>query len=646
MMPAEKLPDVDVSFAARDYVRAGWVLVPFDRSTKGPQHKGWNLRERCVATEEAATKTRGNVGLAHAYSRTAVIDFDDLARARDWLAAKGITLAALWDAADAVRISSGRENRGKLLYKLPDGLAPLASRKIIGDGKAVLFELRCATSNGLTVQDVLPPSIHPVTGRPYVWEYADPMFGDWRSPPVLPPELVQLWQTLAPESTEPVEQKEPLGLGRRELKILLNRLDPDTDYDEWLGVGMALHHECRGGEIGLELWDTWSSKGTKYKGVEDLQRRWDGFKQGTGRLLTARWLMGLADVATVDEFDDLTDDLFSADERPRFQVQQADALASAYQADYFIKGVLPRDGLAVLYGESGAGKSFIVLDMLGAIVRGVPWRGQRVRQARVVYVCAEGQRGFAKRWQAYKSHNALPLVDGFMVITDVPNLLQQDDKVIAERLAEAGGVDLIVFDTFAQVTPGANENASEDVGKALRHCRRLHDATGATVVLVHHAGKDLTRGARGWSGLKAAADVELEVTRDGRYRSVRLSKSKDGEDGTEMPFTLHTVAIGVDSDGDPVTSCVVEHAELVVRTAAKREPKGANQRLLLEVIREMLDLGDGSVPVAAARRTARARMAAPEGGKDNRNRDLDRAFAALQSEAFIAIYDDLITLRD
>ena len=101
------------------------------------------------------------------------------------------------------------------------------------------------------------------------------------------------------------------------------------------------------------------------------------------------------------------------------------------------------------------------------------------------------------------------------------------DKTAAADLAKGikamGGADLVIIDTFAHTLIG-NENSGEDVGLAIKHCKGIHTATGAMVLLIHHSGKDASKGARGWSGLRAAADVELCVTRDGEYRELSVSK--------------------------------------------------------------------------------------------------------------------------
>ena len=118
------------------------------------------------------------------------LDIDSWDRAAFELMLRGINLQALYDAPDAVVIDSGRQGHGKLLYAMPLGLA-LPSKKVSIDGTTV-YELRCSTAGGLTVQDVLPPSIHPQTNQPYRWAGR----GHWSRLPVLPQPLLDLWQSL------------------------------------------------------------------------------------------------------------------------------------------------------------------------------------------------------------------------------------------------------------------------------------------------------------------------------------------------------------------------------------------------------------------------------------------------------------------
>lgn len=290
-----------------DYVRHGFVLVPIPNGQKGPTAKGWNTRERCVTSVEQAAHLRGNVGLAHAYSGTCAIDFDDLEECLPWFTARGIDAQALLDAPEAVRISSGRPNRAKLLYRLPQ---PLRSLKIGGgdDESRTILEFRCATSKGTTVQDVLPPSIHPDTGKPYLWTYGDELVADWRHVPTIPPALLALWQLLVVRNVDtsadvPTVHHTP---NAERTRALLADHDPDGPYDDWLKVGMALHHGYDGDIEGLDLWHEWSAKGGKFESREDLESHWDSFRSaGDGPMVTMASLRK-DKAAADDDYDDLT----------------------------------------------------------------------------------------------------------------------------------------------------------------------------------------------------------------------------------------------------------------------------------------------------------------------------------------------------
>lgn len=436
----------------------------------------------------------------------------------------------------------------------------------------------------------------------------------------------------------------PVGLTEEQIQEALDVLPTDLDYDSWVQVGMALHHETNG--EGFEVWDQWSQRSAKYTSREYGWDRWRSFGKGAGPAVTARTLVKIANehgahidlraaVSTAMDFDDAVEAAQTPSTTPgRFQVEPADTFANREPPQWIIKGVMPRAELMVLYGESGSGKSFIALDMAMAIVRGMPWRGHRVRQGRVVYVAAEGAGGFRNRLKAYAVENQVDLGQvPFGVVHAAPNLLMikkgKQDSDTVELARAIGKADVVIIDTFAQTTPGANENAAEDMGQALAHCKVIHRATGALVLLVHHAGKDPTKGARGWSGIKAAADAELEVVRDGDFRALRISKQKDGEDGQAWGFKLRQVAIGIDEDDDIVSSCVVEEAE--VRAGNKRARKlGDVERVVVEVISEMAEAQTAGIEVKAVLEESAKRLPRAEDGKrDTRQQRARRALSAL-----------------
>jgi hypothetical protein len=103
-----------------------------------------------------------------------------------------------------------------------------------------------------------------------------------------------------------------------------------------------------------------------------------------------------------------------------------------------------------------------------------------------------------------------------------------------------------------------DENDSKSMGEVIGAAKAIQAAAGGVVLLVHHTGKDSTKGMRGHSSLLAALDAAIEVTRTDDRREWKIAKSKDGEDGEAHPFRLDVVEIGEDEDdGEPVTSCIV-----------------------------------------------------------------------------------------
>lgn len=434
---------------------------------------------------------------------------------------------------------------------------------------------------------------------------------------------------------------EPLGLTEDQLRAALAVLPKDLSYDAWLKVGMALHHETRGERF--DLWDDTFAESSKYTTSEYGQAKWESFGRGTQRPTTVHYLLNLAAEhgAAIDttslalaDFDVIETPAEDPAPPLRFEVIPDDDFMGGPPPSWIVKGLVPEAELLVLFGESTAGKSFVALDLFGAVARGVPWRGLKVKQRRVVYIAAEGAGGMRKRLQAYKQHHGAS--PGMGIIKAAPNLLQRDDALdVVKAIHAYGGADVVIVDTFAQATPGANENAAEDMGKALAHCRGISKALGgALVVLVHHAGKDTSKGARGWSGLKAAADAELMVERTPGGRVLRASKQKDGEDGGAWGFELVVLPIGMDDDGDVITSCVVGEAPVPVVQAVGGPPRklGAVERVVAAVLAEFAVAQNAGIEAQAVIDQAAEQLDPPEGGKrDQRKSYARRALKSLCS---------------
>jgi hypothetical protein len=360
---------------------------------------------------------------------------------------------------------------------------------------------------------------------------------------------------------------------------------------------------------------------------------------------------GASRVATGDDFE-VVGDGATAEAAPaarsRFAALTAVEFMDRPPVRWTVKRVLPEQGLAMVFGPSTAGKSFFTLDLVMAVARGVTWRDRKVKQGPVVYVVAEGAGGFPDRLRAYAEHHGVDLADvPLRLIPAAPNLLEKGDvKELVAELQRAGEQRVIVIDTLAQVTPGADENSGQDMGRAVAHCNAIAKATGALVLLVGHPGKDESRGVRGWSGLFAAFDAVLQIEMSDEHRVATVAKMKDGQgQGDEFGFKLTSVLLGQDEDAEDITSCVLAHdGRALPKEQRKKAPKGNIERLVLRTAGVMRDFPAG-VTTHQLIEAAVNELPAPEGKRDRRREVVLRAIEALVADNHLSVTGGFVSVE-
>ncbi len=341
----------------------------------------------------------------------------------------------------------------------------------------------------------------------------------------------------------------------------------------------------------------------------------------------------------------------------RYLLLTPEELVSMPVSGYRIKHILPTEGVAVIYGAPKSGKTFLVLDAAGAITEGREWFGYRTRQSPVVYIGLEGQGGLAQRWQAYSRIKAQARQAELRFVTAPWSILHSGDLgELADAVLAAGcegGVTIV--DTLNAASPGADENSSVDMGRIVSGAKELQRQVGGLVWLVHHSGKDTSRGLRGHSSLTGAVDAIIEVTRDesGDRREWRVERAKDGPESDPIPFALSVVELGEDEDGDAITSCVVEVREADPNERRKpKKPPGGNQKLALKAIEVALrgssDYGQGGAPdfrpcVSYEKALTEAAAVLPV-DKDRQRERARLAIGGLVSAGHLAFKEDWIWL--
>lgn len=250
---------------------------------------------------------------------------------------------------------------------------------------------------------------------------------------------------------------------------------------------------------------------------------------------------------------------------------------------WMVRDVLPLEGLAALYGPSGSGKSFLMLDVAMAVAEGAnAWFGHRVTQCPVTYCALEGEAGMGKRVKAWSLHNKKPIPARLRFITQPVDLLNSRDVGdVAKAVQAAGGCGgMVILDTLNRAAPGADENSSTDMGSIVAAAKQLQILTGGLVLLVHHTGKDASKGLRGHSSLFAALDGAIEVHKTDSRREWRVAKSKDDEIGTAHAFKLDVVTVGRDIDGEAITSCVAAPDTAIDAVKRAKLPSGGEIKKL------------------------------------------------------------------
>jgi hypothetical protein len=282
----------------------------------------------------------------------------------------------------------------------------------------------------------------------------------------------------------------------------------------------------------------------------------------------------------------------------RFNLVQFDQIKFENQRRYLIKGLIPREGLTVIWGPPKCGKSFWAYDAMMHVALGREYRGRRVQQSPVVYIACEGMGGQGARAQALRLTH-LETYEGkpppFNLISTVLNLPTDHQQLIKDIKAQMGDTipGAVVIDTLNR-SIGGSENDPSDMSAFVAAADAIQRAFNCAVIIIHHCGVDATR-PRGHTSLTGAADCQLAVRRGpDKIITVVVEWMKDGAEGAEIHSTLRVVDVGHDEDGDQETSCIVEPAEGPSAAEPNKTKLSPDQQTMLTIL---VEAGQGGLSV-------------------------------------------------
>ena len=237
-------------------------------------------------------------------------------------------------------------------------------------------------------------------------------------------------------------------------------------------------------------------------------------------------------------------------------------LTAPRKLDWAVEGFAVKESTNIIYGASNIGKSFLCVDLACNLTEGLKWFGREVTRGNVLYLALEGQAMFENRCIAARDHKNMSS-EGFK-LRFKPVDFFNDEKCVSVliQLCDDYKINYLFIDTFARAAGGVEENANEKMQKIMNTIQNIAQEAHVTVFVVHHPGKDVSRGMRGASSVQAAADsvVKIEKNADDII-CMTIEKNRDGQCGKMGNFKLKPYELTHNGFEDTVTTRVVEEVK-------------------------------------------------------------------------------------
>lgn len=276
-----------------------------------------------------------------------------------------------------------------------------------------------------------------------------------------------------------------------------------------------------------------------------------------------------------------------------------DEISDLPSREYLVKKWLDKSCFSCVYGPSNSGKTFFTADLALHVAMGWEWRGHKVNQGAVIYIAPEGGNGLRERLQALETRYGLEGEDVPFALLPYPIDLCHEDAndagQVCQLISQASEeldleISLIIVDTVSRALHGGDDSSSRDMGAFVVNCDLIRQETQAHILGIHHTGKDEARGMRGSTVLISAVDTSIEIKHDKAtdLRTASIEKQRDHAQAEGVTFKLEQISLGVDEDGDTVTSCFVMPSDETPSQVKNARRLTGDQQLALECLYDVL----------------------------------------------------------
>ena len=295
----------------------------------------------------------------------------------------------------------------------------------------------------------------------------------------------------------------------------------------------------------------------------------------------------------------------STGDKPRQTFRPLGELLKTPPAENWLaKRIIPASSIIVFFGNSGHGKTFVVIDLLCHIAAGLQWVGEKTRKGPILYLAGEGQHGILRRFKAwFEAHPGHDDAANNILIRTFPAALC-DPVAAADLLDEVAAMPVkpiaIAIDTLARNFGPGDENSTRDMSAFVATLDALRTVSSETSILLpHHSGHGDKSRARGSSVLKGAIDTEFCVERKETLVTMVCSKMKDADEPAPLTWVLTRQDLPwCDEDGVPMNSAVLVRTAAQPTTVNKSPMFTRPQRIALSSLIEIIPDGEDHALIA------------------------------------------------